>query len=233
MWLLFTKAHAFGFLHLNLGCRDAPIQIQSLHSCTTPNVQWCNCRARLHLCPVGDLRSVSLACSVTKALPRMLWRRQVAGHNNLSFSVAWPSWLPFCLFYFPSDWKCPVEYSENKKNPKTIKTKKNTLLLCLLLRTETILQQAKSQRKWDINLYQTALIVAGVCHIHRLWFILFDRILFALKRSYFFNNYWVISVWTKWWTKRMNDVSIFRKTMLLWPKTFQKKKKKPTTLNVF
>lgn len=118
MRLLFIKAHAFGFLHLNLGCRDAPIQIQSLHSCTTPNVQWGNCRARLHLCPVGVLRSVSLVCSVTKALPRMLWWRQVSGHNNLSFSVAWPSWLPFCLFYFLSDWKCPVEYSEDQKKPK-------------------------------------------------------------------------------------------------------------------
>lgn len=29
-----------------------------------------------------------------------------------------------------------------------------------------------------------------------------------------FNNYWAISVWTKRWTKRMTDVSIFRKTML-------------------
>lgn len=56
-WVFFfIKAHSFGFLHLNLGCRDAHIQIQSLHSCTTPNVQWCNCRAHLHcLWETGDL----------------------------------------------------------------------------------------------------------------------------------------------------------------------------------
>lgn len=73
------------------------LTFESLHSCTTLNVQWCNCRERLHRCSVGVLRSVGLACIVTKALPRMLWWRQVTGHNHLRFSVAWPSWLLFCL----------------------------------------------------------------------------------------------------------------------------------------
>lgn len=134
-------------LDLNLGCTEAPIQVQSLHSCATPNVQWCNCRARLHLCPGGVLRSVSMTCSATKALPRMLWQRQDFGHSNLAGSVGWPSWLPSCLFYFPQ-WLEMSSWVQRESTTTTIK-KKNPLLLCLLLRTETILQPAKPDRKWD------------------------------------------------------------------------------------
>lgn len=64
------------------------------------------------------------------------------GHSNLSFSVCWPSWLPFCLFYFPQWLEMPSWVQQGS----TTTTKNNPLLLCLLLGTETILQRAKTRQ---------------------------------------------------------------------------------------
>lgn len=140
-------------LDLNLACMEAPIQIQSLHSCATPNVQWCNCRARLHLCPGGVLRSVSMTCSTTKALPRMLWQRQDSGHSNLAGSVGWPSWLPSCLFYFPQ-W---LEMSSWVQRGSTTTTIKKTLCFCVFLygQKQSFNQPNQTGNETTLKSYQT------------------------------------------------------------------------------
>lgn len=70
--------------------------------------------------------SVLSESCIRQASPGMLWRKQVSGYNDLSSSVAWPSWLLF-LFVLFSQWLEMYNWVQReKKNTYKKKTMSST-----------------------------------------------------------------------------------------------------------